>query len=106
LAEDPNSYWSGYYSTRAATKKFAKDASAQYHSISNFLAHRVLNQKATKSEVAEAVKANEIMVENLSLIQHHDGITGTDVQNTDRDYRIKISKAMNLGSILYNQDLS
>jgi hypothetical protein len=52
LSEDPNFYWSGFYSSRAATKKFVKDNSAKYHSISNLLARRVINQKATNEEVA------------------------------------------------------
>jgi len=38
-----NNYWSGYYSTRAGTKKFVKDTSARYHSISSLLARRVVN---------------------------------------------------------------
>jgi hypothetical protein len=37
----------------------------------------------------------ELMQDGLSLMQHHDAISGTDTQLVDIDYRKKISKEMN-----------
>jgi len=46
------------------------------------------------------------MVEELSRVQSHNSITGTDRQYVDMDFRTRISKAMAAGFNEYKKELS
>lgn len=99
-------YYTGYFSSRPGTKKFVKDNSANYHSLSYMLAQRVVNQKSSEQGVKDALNTNQAIVEKLSSIQQHNSISGTDRQYVDMDFRTKISKAMNAGNLEYMKELA
>jgi hypothetical protein len=47
-----------------------------------------------------------MMLDTISVAQHHDAITGTDTQYVDADYRTRISEAINTGDKEYKKELS
>jgi hypothetical protein len=46
------------------------------------------------------------MAEELSRVQQHNSITGTDRQYVDMDFRTRIAKAMSAGNTEYKKELA
>lgn len=59
----------------------------------------MINSKVTDQSVDDALKSNEAMLDAMSIFQHHDAVTGTDNQMVDMDYRLRLSKAMNVSNV-------
>ncbi|CAM0877275.1 unnamed protein product [Alopecurus aequalis] len=81
-ADKPNSYWTGYFTSRPALKQFVRLMSGYY------LAARQLeffkgrsNSGVTTDSLADA----------LALAQHHDAVTGTEKQHVANDYAKRLS---------------
>jgi len=51
VAQRTDTYFSGFFSSRAGTKKMVKDSSSTYHTLAYLLAQRVVNQKASEQDV-------------------------------------------------------
>lgn len=60
----------------------------------------------TDHEVDDILKANEGMLDAMSIFQHHDAVTGTDNQMVDYDYRLRLAKAMEVSNKQYKKELS
>jgi hypothetical protein len=105
-SDKKDNYFTGFYSSRPSTKKFVKDNSATYHSLTYMLAQRVVNQKTTDQGVTDAINSNQALAEELSRVQQHNSITGTDRQYVDMDFRYRIAKAMSSGNAEYKKELA
>lgn len=86
FAEDSQEYWSGPFSSRGAFKKQVKDYSSLLHAQSKMFARRMIDQKSTDKEIKEVLQVQDDAIDSLALSQHHDGISGTEVQYVANDY--------------------
>ncbi|CAM0872753.1 unnamed protein product [Alopecurus aequalis] len=81
-ADNPNAYWTGYFTSRPALKQYVRMMSGYY------LAARQLeffngrsNSGVTTDSLGDA----------LALAQHHDAVTGTEKQHVANDYAKRLS---------------
>lgn len=72
-------FWTGYYTTRPGMKKQAKSYTQLFHAESRLFARRVINQDSSNSEIDTAMSAYWKSMDELSVMQHHDAITGTSL---------------------------
>jgi lysosomal alpha-mannosidase len=79
-AHRPHSFWTGYFTSRAALKYYARRAS-------NYLkAFRILG-------VFLKLKENpfDLLEKAIGVVQHHDGVSGTERQHVTYDYAKRLS---------------
>ena len=50
-ADQPEDFWSGYFSSRANAKKFIRDAQANLHAASKLFSMKVINEKTTDADL-------------------------------------------------------
>jgi hypothetical protein len=74
-ADGANNYWTGYFTSRPALKRYVRDMSAYL-------------QVVRQLEVFTGANGNtsELFWEGLSVAQHHDGVSGTSKQHVAYDY--------------------
>lgn len=56
-ADQPNDYWTGYFTSRANSKKQARDGQANLHASSKLYALKALNQSTTDADIKEMLSA-------------------------------------------------
>lgn len=98
-------FWSGFYSSRPGIKAHVKTASAQYYAQSKIVARKLLDQNAKDSEIKEYLKSNDILLDQLSILQHHDAVTGTATQYVTLDYQYRLQKAQDISDITYKKEV-
>nr|CAD7590765.1 unnamed protein product [Timema genevievae] len=77
-ASDPNSYWTGYFTSRPTIKRFERVGN-------NFL--QVCKQLYALTDLGPEDKVDlNSMREAMGVMQHHDAITGTEKQVVAEDY--------------------
>ena len=81
-ADGPHMFWSGYFTSRPALKRYIRTASSQLQSVRHLLAF-------TPSSPLDATTPLE---EALGVVQHHDAVTGTEMQHVAFDYAYRIHK--------------
>ncbi|BAF28356.1 probable alpha-mannosidase At5g13980 [Oryza sativa Japonica Group] len=96
-ADNPNAYWTGYFTSRPALKRYVRVMSGYY------LAARQLeffkgrsNSDLTTDSLADA----------LALAQHHDAVTGTEKQHVANDYAKRLSIGYTQAEKLVSSSLS
>jgi alpha-mannosidase len=78
---DRNDYWSGFFTSRPALKRFAR--------VSNLLLQQVRQVDAIyQSHHTAELDALERAV---GLVQHHDGLSGTEKQSVSDDYSLRLN---------------
>jgi hypothetical protein len=50
-SDSPDSYWTGYFSSRANDKEYIRRASSNFHSSSQLMAGKVLDQNADQDSI-------------------------------------------------------
>ena len=99
-ADNGDSYWTGYYTTRPTLKAETRNADATLRSAdllyvlgrhdTSFDPHKLVN-----FNFEDEFKNIRTLRENAALLLHHDAITGTSRQTVVRDYlqRLTTSQA-------------
>lgn len=98
-------FWSGFYSSRPGMKAHVKTASAQYHAQSKVIARKMLDQGAKDDEIKEYLKSNDILLDQLAIVQHHDAVTGTATQYVTLDYQYRLQRAQDISDISYKKEI-
>ncbi|KAK9810259.1 hypothetical protein WJX72_007477 [[Myrmecia] bisecta] len=84
-ADCPVCYWTGYFTSRAASKGFIRSSSA-YLQAARQLEHVAgVIPEGPNTDALEAA---------VSLCQHHDSITGTEKQAVTEDYHQRLHKGL------------
>ncbi|KAK4475407.1 hypothetical protein MN116_002466 [Schistosoma mekongi] len=99
-ASGPHSYWTGYYTSRPALKYYVRQASnllAMCEHIHLFANH-ILNNSELKTKEEQIDSLRNV----LSILQHHDAITGTAKQHVTNDYAKRLSIATKSCQTLIN----
>ncbi|VAI24288.1 unnamed protein product [Triticum turgidum subsp. durum] len=81
-ADNPNAYWTGYFTSRPALKRYVRMMSGYY------LAARQLEFFIGKSKSGSTTDS---LGDALALAQHHDAVTGTEKQHVANDYAKRLS---------------
>lgn len=83
-ASDPNAYWTGYFTSRAALKLYTYRAN-------NFL--QVCKQIRTTlgSDLAEE---EFTLKQAMGILQHHDAVSGTEKQHVANDYALYLAEGI------------
>ena len=94
-ANDPKSYWSGFFTSRAYLKGIIKQLGI-YINVANRMIFEVFyDSKKAEKYKSELEKISENVYstrETLALVQHHDAVTGTSNERTSKDYEDMINK--------------
>ncbi|KAJ8772488.1 hypothetical protein K2173_027665 [Erythroxylum novogranatense] len=81
-ADTENAYWTGYFTSRPALKGYVRTLSGYY------LAARQLEFFKGRSKVGPST---ESLADALAIVQHHDGVSGTEKQHVASDYAKRLS---------------
>ncbi|XVF13832.1 hypothetical protein REPUB_Repub09cG0002300 [Reevesia pubescens] len=81
-ADKPNTYWTGYFTSRPAFKGYVRVLSAYY------LAARQLEFFKGRSTSGPNTDA---LADALAIAQHHDAVSGTERQHVAADYALRLS---------------
>ncbi|XP_066379439.1 probable alpha-mannosidase At5g13980 [Miscanthus floridulus] len=81
-ADNPNAYWTGYFTSRPALKRYVRMMSGYY------LAARQL--EFFKGRHSSGLSTDSLG-DALALAQHHDAVTGTEKQHVANDYAKRLS---------------
>jgi len=88
-ADNAHCYWTGYFSSRANLKGLIKQLGL-YINIINKLLFQIFmdkeNMKKNKNMIEKAIKCVYFARENLGVLQHHDAVTGTSKEKTNKNY--------------------
>jgi alpha-mannosidase II len=99
-ADNGDSYWSGYYTTRPTLKAATRVADSTLRAVeAAYAMGRAINQRANDYEWEDAFKHVQKLREEASLVLHHDAITGTSRATVVRDYlsRLTTSRSAAMG---------
>ncbi|KAH9627165.1 hypothetical protein KSS87_018405 [Heliosperma pusillum] len=81
-ADRINAYWTGYFTSRPALKRYVREMSAYY------MAARQLEYFIGKRNLGHSTDA---LGDALAIAQHHDAVTGTEKQHVANDYAKRLS---------------
>ncbi|KAI3867761.1 hypothetical protein MKX03_013537 [Papaver bracteatum] len=81
-ADRANGYWTGYFTSRPALKRYVRVMSGYY------LAARQLEVFKGRSESGPTTDS---LADALAIAQHHDAVTGTEQQHVANDYAKRLS---------------
>ena len=80
----PHCFWTGYFTSRPALKRYIRDVSAYYNT-----ARQIQSLLGKKSEAVSA------LADAMGLAQHHDAVAGTAKQHVAFDYAQRLAKGVN-----------
>lgn len=88
----------GVFSSRPAFKKHIRDASAQYHTLSKEFSRRVIDKDVSKDQAQKYVQASFDLLDQLSVMQSSEVITGVKSNAVAIDHEYKLQLAQNSAS--------
>ncbi|ETW07207.1 hypothetical protein H310_01796 [Aphanomyces invadans] len=94
-ADQPNGYWSGYFSSRPALKRYVRVANSVLQSVRQL-------------EVWAGASASRVhhLAATVGLSLHHDGISGTEKQKVSDDYAQRLGEGVGNGNWRVNDLLA
>ena len=85
-ADGPHAFWTGYFTSRAALKRYVRDTSNAFTALRQW---RSFSPVVTPSP---PVPQRSRLAEAMGLLQHHDAVAGTAKQHVAFDYARRISE--------------
>ena len=101
----PNEFWTGFFSSRAGSKKMIRDTSSYMHASEKLFAKEVIKQNVSDEKVSQILTAKDKIFDTLGVLQHHDAVTGTEKQHVADDYLMKANNAVRDSDAIYEQIL-
>lgn len=98
-SDDPNAYWTGYFTSRPYLKGMVRDTrNYMYHSSHLFIKY-FNNLQVSKDTTASTLKSDfikrlELLKRSLAIGQHHDGVSGTAREDVSEDYISMLEKSI------------
>ncbi|XP_028775256.1 alpha-mannosidase [Neltuma alba] len=96
-ADRPNAYWTGFFTSRPALKRYVRALSGYY------LASRQLEFLAGKKPTTDHTFG---LGDALGVAQHHDAVTGTAKQHTTNDYAKRLAIGATKAEALVSSSLA
>ena len=104
-ADNPDAYWTGYFSARANDKEYIRRASHNFHASSQLYTQAIVNTNSL-DEVSSIMNVNFDMLDKIGIAQHHDAVTGTAKQAVADDYTWKLFTGMQSNNIEYSAQIA
>jgi len=76
-ADQDDSYWTGYFTSKANSKKFIRDGGRTLNSSNKLFALAALDVDTTDAEIQTYEDMKYKMMDVVGITQHHDAVTGT-----------------------------
>ena len=92
--DQDQSWWVGYFSSRANAKAQVRHGSSNFHSSQKMAFEVLLDQDMCPMMQKKVIEASTYMQNELGVYQHHDAVSGTAKQAVADDYTYRLSKAM------------
>lgn len=105
-SDNSDSYWTGYFSSRANDKEYIRRASHNFDASSQLYSERVLDKSLTDEDLSEILDARWNMLDVLGINQHHDAATGTGKQAVADDYAHRLFKGMDINNAPYTKAIN
>ncbi|PAA64962.1 hypothetical protein BOX15_Mlig016937g1 [Macrostomum lignano] len=86
---DAHSFLTGFFTSRAALKRYVRTASNQFQAVKQTACLAGLQRDG-----AEAEERIDPLRQALGVVQHHDGVSGTERQLVAYDYALRISNGI------------
>ena len=102
-ADDKNSFWTGYFTSRANDKGNMRRASNTLHNSNKLFSVKSLDQTTSDDQIESMMAAKADMLDVVGVVQHHDGITGTGKQHVATDYVNRIWESLNKVNPVYGK---
>lgn len=93
-SDNPQDYWSGYFTSRQSAKKFVRDGQANLHASSALFSKKMIQKSTKDSEIEDIMGAKHAMLDWMGVLQHHDAIAGTAKQHVADNYVVHLSTSM------------
>ena len=90
--DEPHAYWTGYFTSKPWLKGMIRQASRYLQTVKKLLSKLYFKDKVSFSDLNEATLSLE---KGISMLQHHDAITGTAKRAVDLDYENTIAEGHN-----------
>ena len=94
-ADDPHSYWSGYFTSRPTLKGYVRWSGSLLRSIENLVGHFVFSDLYSLEKLAEWQKPIDKFLQIMGVLQHHDAVAGTEKQHVAFDYDRRLARGRN-----------
>eukprot|EP01116_Phalansterium_solitarium_P019911 TRINITY_DN5728_c0_g2_i1.p1 TRINITY_DN5728_c0_g2~~TRINITY_DN5728_c0_g2_i1.p1 ORF type:complete len:1012 (-),score=366.51 TRINITY_DN5728_c0_g2_i1:80-3115(-) len=82
-ADGPHSYWTGYFTSRAAIKGFVRSRTNLLHAVDQLFATIPSRQQVNFQQSLQQIQT---LSQALGVAQHHDAVSGTEKQHVAYDY--------------------
>jgi lysosomal alpha-mannosidase len=86
-ASEAHSFWTGYFTSRPTSKRFERTGNNILQSVKQLTAFAKMKSKDYGESIADLRGA-------MGVMQHHDGITGTEKQAVSNDYAQMLHQAI------------
>lgn len=86
-ASDPHAFWTGYFTSRPATKFFERRANNYLQTCKQLQSVAGLTDSKLEEDVIS-------MKEAMGINQHHDAVSGTEKQHVANDYALQLNKGV------------
>ncbi|KAK4417954.1 putative alpha-mannosidase [Sesamum alatum] len=81
-ADRVNGYWTGYFTSRPALKRYVRMLSGYYLAV---------RQLEFFKGITRSSSSTDLLGDALAIAQHHDAVTGTEQQHVANDYSKRLS---------------
>ena len=102
-SDNPDSYWTGYFTSRANDKGYVRRASHNFHASTQLYAEKMFDTNLSADDEQSILSASYSMMNELGVNQHHDAITGTAKQAVANDYARRLYQSMEQNNVEYNK---
>jgi len=67
-SDNPEDFWTGYFSSRPTKKKGVRDVSANLHASQKLMAQKVLQEQTTEQEVKEILAVKHDLMDIMGVL--------------------------------------
>ena len=93
-ADNPASWWTGYFSSRANAKSYIRRGGSSLTAANQFYTSVILDNSVPQKDIDALIGVQNQMLDAMGIYQHHDAVTGTARQDVANDYALRLHKAM------------
>jgi lysosomal alpha-mannosidase len=86
-ADNAHSYWTGYFTSRPAFKRYERESSGLLQAITRL----TVSTQTNNNNNPQITQQIFLLQEALGIAQHHDAVSGTEKQHVANDYAKRLS---------------